>query len=84
MTRPLSVAPQYRTLRSADDQRSVSARNVKRAISGRRWEPIRVYTLRERDWPDSPLRKIRQTTDIVEAMQWIGREDLDTQWTLQG
>jgi hypothetical protein len=84
MARHLAAYSQCRTLRSADDQRSVSGRTVKKSVGDHRWEPIRVYTLRERDWPDSPLRKVRQTTDIVEAMQWIGREDLDTQWTLQG
>jgi hypothetical protein len=78
-----SAEPYCRTLRSVNDQRSVSGRNVKQYVADHRSEIIRVYTLRERV-AGGPLRKVRQTLDLVEALQWVGREDLDSQWTLQG
>jgi hypothetical protein len=72
---PNLIAANPERLESADGSRWALARNYKRRLPDRRYEGVRVWTLKRRGANGRAL-ELHKTLDRAEAVAWIERGEL--------
>lgn len=71
---PNSVRADPQRLESASKRRWATGRTVKRALPGRQWEPVEVWTLKERG-SDGRAVVVRTHAKRDAAVEWVSADD---------